>query len=90
MKNQLTGNSDYLYISETNLRLKIMGDQIFDKGDKVVLKSGGSIMTVKGYKSLAGIGSNPDESETEVVCAWHDGVEIQQRTFHQDALELAE
>ncbi len=66
-----------------------MAAQIFDKGDVVVLKSGSSEMTVKGYRALAGIGSIPDESQTDVVCVWNDGGKKRQDIFHQDMLKLA-
>ena len=67
-----------------------MATQKFDKGHKVKLESGGPQMTVKGYKALAGIGSNPKESDTDVICNWFDGTELKQRTFHQDELQLDE
>lgn len=65
-----------------------MAAQVFDKGDVVRLKSGGTKMTVKGYKSMLGLGSIPKESSTEVICIWNDGSD-KQRTYHQDLLELA-
>jgi len=64
-----------------------MAAQIYDKGDVVRLKSGGPNMTVKGYKSMAGLGSIPKESSTEVICIWNDGSD-NQRAYHQDLLEL--
>ena len=66
-----------------------MEEQIFDKGDVVVLKSGSPEMTVKGYRSLAGIGSIPNESSTDVVCVWFEGGEKTQNIYHQDLLRLA-
>ena len=47
----------------------------FKKGDQVVLKSGGPVMTVEGYEL------------NKYQCTWFDGVKHQSAFFVEEALE---
>lgn len=60
----------------------------FDIGDIVRLKSGGPIMTVKGYSPIINIASGDSESQTEVVCIFKNNGKIITKRFHQDMLIL--
>jgi uncharacterized protein YodC (DUF2158 family) len=54
-----------------------MPAQKFKTGDRVVLKSGGPVMTVLKYEPLDG---------DEVICQWFQGSKLEEKAFHQDVL----
>ena len=58
-----------------------MEEKKFKTGDKVILISGGPIMTAIGYE--------PKES-IHVTCQWFDKGGLQEKSFHQDALKKYE
>lgn len=60
-------------------------DKIFNKGDVVVLKSGGPKMTVDSYAWHGNY-----ESNDTVVCFWFDGNERNEGTFNQETLKAVE
>lgn len=54
------------------------------KGDKVILKSGGPVMTVQNlgdYSMTAGI-------ESGALCVWFDGNKPMEKIFDVDAIEV--
>ena len=54
----------------------------FNKGDVVVLKSGGPKMTVDSYAWHGNY-----ESKDIVICFWFDGKKKKQAQFNQDTLK---
>lgn len=66
-----------------------MNERIFNTGDTVVLKSGGSIMTVKNYTPLFSLKEPDLRSKTDVICTWFENGIKQQGTFKQDMLKFA-
>jgi len=63
-------------------------DKKFQKGDLVKLKSGGPVMTVKGYEI---VGIYPTLTETSgVICCYFDETTLKEGVFLQETLELME
>ena len=60
-------------------------DKKFNKGDIVVLKSGGPKMTVDGYAWHGNY-----ESNEAVVCFWFDGSKKKEAIFNQETLKPAD
>lgn len=61
----------------------------FNKGDTVVLMSGGPLMTVTGYKKLMNPGSMAwEETDEEVECVWFEKNDKKSGVFHQDTIIL--
>lgn len=59
----------------------------FKPGDKVVLKTGGPIMTIKNYAvKHSTSGNEPIMDKYE--CGWSDGKKMQQAVFIEDVLKL--
>jgi len=56
------------------------------KGDIVMLKSGGPVMTVQNVGDLA----RTTGIEDGVLCVWFDGNRPQQMVFEKDSLEIYE
>ena len=57
----------------------------FEKGDIVILKSGGPNMTVEGYAWHGNY-----ESNDVVICYWFDGSQRNEGTFNQETLKISE
>lgn len=58
----------------------------FSRGDTVVLKSGGPLMTVNEYKKIMNPDSGKWEESEEVKCYWFEENEKKFDSFHQDTL----
>jgi len=68
--------------------------EIFSKGDVVVLKSGGPIMTVvgpiSGQKMLGAKYRMAGADETDLLCTWFDEGERKQDVFSPDLLKKSQ
>ena len=59
----------------------------FKKGDPVILKSGGPVMTVSKYESYSAFGQS-NQSNDMVVCTWLDKTDnLVEGTFDQQTLK---
>ena len=58
----------------------------FTKGQKVMLKSGGPIMTVDEVGDFSGMGIGPEKG---VRCIWFAKDELKRLVFDEDTLEAA-
>ena len=59
----------------------------FNKGSTVVLKSGGPLMTVDGYKKLMDpISMEWTETDEIVECSWFVGANRKKGEFHEDMI----
>ena len=64
--------------------------QLFEKGDVVMLKSGGPKMTIEEYKLEVGL-NYTRRSDHSVYCAWFDtDNKLQTKVFEQEALRKIE
>ena len=59
----------------------------FNTGDKVALKTGSAVMTVKGHAVTHTIPGNISIID-KYECAWYDGKKTQQAVFIEDILKL--
>lgn len=58
----------------------------FKSGDKVALKTGGPVMTIKGHAATRTLNGNiPIIDKYE--CTWYDGNKVQQAVFIEDILK---
>ena len=62
-----------------------MSDTKFQRGDLVILRSGGPVMTVERESLWSRTSATP----TSVVCAWFDGPRKMQQSFSMDSLKAA-
>ncbi|MEP7318188.1 MAG: DUF2158 domain-containing protein [Panacibacter sp.] len=59
----------------------------FNTGDKVSLKTGGPVMTIKGHAATHTSNGNIAIID-KYECTWYDGKKTQQAVFIEDILKL--
>lgn len=59
----------------------------FKAGDRVSLKTGSAIMTIKGNAVMHNIPGNIAIKD-KYECVWYDGMKTQQAVFIEDILQL--
>lgn len=59
------------------------------KGDTVRLKSGGPLMTVKGYDLIYNPQtSKNEESDSQLTCQWFDENDVKSSSFDENMLDI--
>jgi uncharacterized protein YodC (DUF2158 family) len=58
----------------------------FQPGDKVALKTGGPVMTIKGH-AVTHKSNGSTTIREKYECTWYDGKKVQQAVFIEDILK---